>query len=361
MEETNERLYFDPPLWRQRRMFTTELIKASQLESVLDVGCGEGALLEVLANSTQFTLLGGIDSDRAVLHTCQMNCSPRQDDYSFLREREIRIDLYHGSCDIFDQRLQQYDAVAMLECIEHLDEPVLKSFPPILFGYQPKLVIISTPNSEFNVKFPDLRGFRHWDHRFEWTRSEFESWGRGVAAEFGYEVTFSGVGTLHNEVYDNSIGFCTQIAVFKLCIGSGSMPSFSSLSFNESQGLKRIGSIVFPHFEENFSTHQMIDEIIEHLVPNGEEKTLSFEELWSVLRIRQVCKTTKAMVDALNLSSNFQVLENHVRILYTIIPPPPFIHDPSLDSDPDKIIEDTVMVVEEDWGETYDQNPSFAW
>ena len=61
--------------------------------------------------------------------------------------------------------------------IEHLDPPVLERVPAAVFGeMQPKVVIVSTPNSEFNVLFPDLRGFRHPDHRFEWTRSQFRDW-----------------------------------------------------------------------------------------------------------------------------------------------------------------------------------------
>ena len=29
---------------------------------------------------------------------------------------------------------------------------------------------------------------RHPDHRFEWTRAEFETWARSVAERFGYDV-----------------------------------------------------------------------------------------------------------------------------------------------------------------------------
>ncbi|KAG5457745.1 MAG: hypothetical protein BJ554DRAFT_2164 [Olpidium bornovanus] len=90
--------------------------------------------------------------------------------------------------------------------IEHLDPPVLAALPKTLFGdYRPKVVVISTPNGcsvlggallllshspryaalhavEFNVHFDGLkltpRGtyMRHDDHRFEWTRAQFEEW-----------------------------------------------------------------------------------------------------------------------------------------------------------------------------------------
>lgn len=37
---------------------------------------------------------------------------------------------------------------------------------------------------------------RHHDHRFEWTRSEFRAWARTSAEQFGYDVSFTGVGGL---------------------------------------------------------------------------------------------------------------------------------------------------------------------
>ena len=49
--------------------------------------------------------------------------------------------------------------------------------PETVFGQlSPKVVIVTTPNVEFNVLFPGLKGFRHYDHKFEWTRAEFQEW-----------------------------------------------------------------------------------------------------------------------------------------------------------------------------------------
>ncbi len=50
---------------------------------------------------------------------------------------------------------------------------------------------------------------RHRDHRFEWTRAEFESWADGVARRHGYEVRLSGIGPA-----DDEVGPPTQMAVF---------------------------------------------------------------------------------------------------------------------------------------------------
>ena len=47
-------------------------------------------------------------------------------------------------------------------------------------------VVLTTPNREYNVKWETLAAgsFRHPDHRFEWTRPEFQDWAKGVAGNF---------------------------------------------------------------------------------------------------------------------------------------------------------------------------------
>lgn len=51
-------------------------------------------------------------------------------------------------------------------------------FPYNIFGYiRPLVVAVTTPNADFNVLFSKMgNSFRHWDHKFEWTREQFEDW-----------------------------------------------------------------------------------------------------------------------------------------------------------------------------------------
>ena len=53
-------------------------------------------------------------------------------------------------------------------------------------------------------------GFRHADHRFEWTRAQFREWAGAVAAHHGYAVEFRPVGP-----DDPEVGPPTQLAVFR--------------------------------------------------------------------------------------------------------------------------------------------------
>jgi 3' terminal RNA ribose 2'-O-methyltransferase Hen1 len=175
---------------------------------VLDLGCGEGKLLRLLMKDAQFEEITGMDISLRSLDLAEQRLhldrlAPRQRD---------RIKLLHGSLMYRDRRLEGFDAAAVVEVIEHLDEPRLAAFERVVFDFaEPRTVVITTPNREYNVRFETLPAgtFRHRDHRFEWTRSEFDAWAGGVAARFGYSVRFVPVGA-----DDPEVGPPTQMAVF---------------------------------------------------------------------------------------------------------------------------------------------------
>jgi len=124
-----------------------------------------------------------------------------------------RIELIHGSLIYRDQRLANFDAAAIVEVIEHLDPPRLSAFERVLFECaRPKTVVLTTPNREYNVKWETLPAgtFRHADHRFEWTRQEFQDWANRMANQYGYVVRFVPVGPT-----DELVGSPTQMGVFE--------------------------------------------------------------------------------------------------------------------------------------------------
>lgn len=124
-----------------------------------------------------------------------------------------------GSVAVKDSRLLEVDVVTSIELIEHLESEVLTQFPVNVFGQiRPKHVILSTPNVEFNVLFNKKKQFRHWDHKFEWTRSQFKVWCDKICDEYGYKVYFTGVGK--PPTFKSEVGFCSQFAVFTRLIQS---------------------------------------------------------------------------------------------------------------------------------------------
>ena len=99
-----------------------------------------------------------------------------------------------------------------MEVIEHLDEERLPAMEQVVFGYAgPGTVVISTPNAEYNGIFERLaqEAFRHQDHRFEWTRSQFQNWCNTICSTYGYHVVIAPVGP-----EEEKVGAPSQIAVF---------------------------------------------------------------------------------------------------------------------------------------------------
>ena len=67
------------------------------------------------------------------------------------------------------------DAAALVEVVEHLDPTPLHNLgPALLGGLQPKLLVVTTPNREYNTVLHQLGSallpnkLRNTDHRFEW-------------------------------------------------------------------------------------------------------------------------------------------------------------------------------------------------
>lgn len=207
---TDEELEIEAPirLWEQRIGSVLTALRAVDAKTVIDLGCGEGKLLKSLLHDKTFERVVGMDvswrsleTARRRLHLDQMSEAQRK-----------RIELMHGSLMYRDKKLEAFDAVTVIEVIEHLDPVRLAAFERVVFQCaRPKAVIITTPNSEYNVRFQTLPAgqFRHKDHRFEWLRQEFSAWAESIAARFGYAVRFLPVGP-----EDPRVGAPTQMGVF---------------------------------------------------------------------------------------------------------------------------------------------------
>jgi 3' terminal RNA ribose 2'-O-methyltransferase Hen1 len=183
-------------------------LKATGAVRVLDLGCGEGRLLQGLLKERQFVEIVGMDVSHRALEIARDRL--HYDRLPPVQKQRVR--LLHGSLIYRDQRLSGFDAAAVVEVIEHLDADRLAAFERVLFECaKPKSVVITTPNREYNVKWETLPPgkFRHRDHRFEWTRAEFRAWANGVSARFGYNVRFLPVGP-----EDSAVGSPTQMGFF---------------------------------------------------------------------------------------------------------------------------------------------------
>lgn len=178
---------------------------------ILDLGCGEGRLLARLLRHRAFEEIVGMDVSVRVLAMAERRLKL---DQMSPRQRQ-RIRLLQGALTYRDARLEGFDAAALVEVVEHLDPPRLEALERVVFEHaRPTTVIVTTPNREYNVKFPNLTAdrLRHSDHRFEWTRAEFAQWADAIAARRGYTVRYAPLGEL-----DAVVGPPSQMAVFKQC------------------------------------------------------------------------------------------------------------------------------------------------
>ena len=189
-------------------------LKQTGARRVLDLGCGEGRLLQALLKEKQFGEIVGMDVSYRSLEIA----SDRLKLDRLPPIQKNRIKLLHGALTYRDKRLAGYDAATVVEVIEHLDPPRLVSFERMLFEFaRPGHIIVTTPNAEYNVKWETLPAghFRHKDHRFEWTRSQFHDWANRIAEKHRYTVRFTPIGS-----EDLIFGSPTQMAVFTMKVES---------------------------------------------------------------------------------------------------------------------------------------------
>lgn len=195
-------------LAEQRMGTVLAALRGCGAKRVLDLGCGEGRLLQELLKDKTFSEIVGMDVSHRTLEFAAEKL--RLDELPKFQKERIR--LLHGSLTYRDKRLAGYDAATVVEVIEHQDPPRLAAFERVLFEFaRPQAVIVTTPNVEYNVKFETLPAgkMRHKDHRFEWTRAEFQSWSNRLAEQHGYSVRFVPIGA-----EDPLVGSPTQMGVF---------------------------------------------------------------------------------------------------------------------------------------------------
>ncbi|MGJ0118967.1 3' terminal RNA ribose 2'-O-methyltransferase Hen1 [Williamsia sp. MIQD14] len=198
------------PLVRARHEAVLQAVRDLQPTSVVDLGCGQGALLASLLEIGGVTTVVGTEVSDSALSTAAVRLHVDR-----MTERQSeRLRLLLSSLMYTDDRLTGMDVAVLMEVIEHIDPERLPTVEATVFGsMRPRSVVVTTPNAEYNVRYPGLApgAFRHTDHRFEWTRAEFAAWAASVADRHGYGVDLRTVGDV-----DDTVGSPTQMAVFRV-------------------------------------------------------------------------------------------------------------------------------------------------
>ncbi len=192
----------------ERMMAVVEALRATGAKTIADLGCGEGKLLQRLLRERWAEKLIGLDPGARELEWAAKRLKLHLPG----GPPEGRVALLHGSLTYRDSRWAGVDAAALIEVIEHLDPDRLPLVERVVFGdAHPATVVVTTPNAEYNPLFPNLVAGtrRHPDHRFEWTRVEFQAWAEKIGSTYGYRSVFTGIGR-----QDEARGAPTQMAVF---------------------------------------------------------------------------------------------------------------------------------------------------
>ncbi|MGC0363950.1 3' terminal RNA ribose 2'-O-methyltransferase Hen1 [Rhodococcus sp. 27YEA15] len=198
----------EPSPARLRVDTVVDTLRQLPVRRVVDIGCGEGKLLEALMPHAQFDRLLGVEVSSRELVRAQRRLKLTE----LSDVQRERVSLLQSSATYRDTRLKGFDAVVLMEVIEHIDVPRLPALVRSVFtDASPQTVIVTTPNADYNVLYPGLAEgeFRHPDHRFEFTRKQFAAWTDMTATDRSYAVTVEFIGTV-----DPDLGGPTQMAIF---------------------------------------------------------------------------------------------------------------------------------------------------
>ncbi len=192
-----------------RHQHVLQYVRTSGADSLLELGCGSGTFLWQVLKLGQFKKVTGVEHSG-------LSLSQARDK---LAEFDIndRLRLINTSYTLPILDLPAHQVVVMIETIEHIQPGELSKVEQNLFvNLRPRMLIITTPNAEYNVLYGLAKGqFRDPDHKFEWSRQKFRQWSAGMARRHGYQFKFDGIGDV-----DPSLGQPTQMVIFTLVEGS---------------------------------------------------------------------------------------------------------------------------------------------
>ncbi|XP_069953732.1 uncharacterized protein Hen1 isoform X3 [Cherax quadricarinatus] len=211
----DDSIIFSPPLYCQRYVKVMEMIisvSKGVFTKVVDIGCAGLKFFRYLKNVPGIQEILLLDKDFHILKDNEYRIKPLPADFLILRKLPLNVKAVCGDGRKYDPLLSETQVVTMIELIEHMPLSELPDLIKCVFkDIRPKLVIITTPNADFNKFIPGYipGSFRHFDHKFEWTAAQFYQWCQGILqdnSDYSLETFGCGLGP------ENT--YCTQMAVF---------------------------------------------------------------------------------------------------------------------------------------------------
>ena len=115
-------------------------------------GAGRAALLKDLLDDPTYTEVVGTDVSPRALDLAERRLATDHE------RRQERLRLLQSSVTYRDDRLTGFDAMVLMEVVEHVDPARLPALEDTVFGHaRPGTVVLTTPNAEHNVRYPQPR------------------------------------------------------------------------------------------------------------------------------------------------------------------------------------------------------------
>ncbi|KAJ8680840.1 hypothetical protein QAD02_016627 [Eretmocerus hayati] len=333
-EEGRCNIKFSPPAYIQRYEAVLGVLTdpryGKKLKKVADFGCNDLSFCMYMKKLVGIEEGLFVDIDRITLDMYKERARPLTWEYLHRRTTPLVLRVLEGSVTLPDKHLENLDAVICIELVEHLYPEPLTQLPYNIFGFiRPKVAVVTTPNSDFNVLFTNLKGFRHPDHKFEWTRKQFEDWANNIVKRFPeYEVTFHGIcagppGTEH-------LGSCSQMAVFH---------KIADLNDEVTRGIDglfhTVETYTYPYEEDNRSDEEKIlDDAVYYIRKfsmNDQEDTGVVKLDCLLEMLKKFYVTAEELTDILR-NAGWSIVERAEGPV-VIVPPPSTSSDDSINSD----------------------------
>uniref|UniRef100_A0A6M2DLH6 Small RNA 2'-O-methyltransferase n=1 Tax=Xenopsylla cheopis TaxID=163159 RepID=A0A6M2DLH6_XENCH len=329
------KLIFYPSPTEQRYETVLSIIsnekRVGKIKSVVDFGCSNLRFFEILKDVDRFEVVICIDSDKNKLEINGNKTNPFFRQCMEYKDKPFRAKVYHGSIAQVDPCIVDCDAMVCIELIEHLFPQELDNLPFTIFGYaKPQVTVITTPNVEYNILFPENQKSRHEDHKFEWTRDQFKDWANNIVLRYPeYTVEFHDI-VPPPKGYEH-VGPLTQLAAFYL-------KSNMSINNDETENLKQnyelMFDFIYPLNCDTRSTEELIFETITDYInrycrPNDEVYVMYEDESYDIIvpttelhnRLKSVASDLKDFEEILRsyghiVNNDHQLLQITPRIRY---------------------------------------------
>lgn len=169
----------------QRRDYISSVLQFDK--PIIDIGCGDGYYAIPYSQKLSDLPYYAIDIDNECLNKIKKK---------MLRDNITNIVPFNNYTELDTiGRSKVYDVI-ISEVVEHMDpyesQEIIKF---ILDKINFNKIIITTPNFEFN-KYYNLTGFRHDDHKWEYTREQFQKYIEKIIMGYQINVQYIGIGDI---------------------------------------------------------------------------------------------------------------------------------------------------------------------